>query len=193
MKQECAQTKRQSPDQDQHGPRGRAILPGQAERAFPGRPGPAQTESRALFPRQTGTSTDRVAAHLSQNGMSHPLGPFRGNASGMGAFGGPFSSRGRGAGFLAISGPKPVGTWQTRTSKDQDQHGPRGRALFPRKAGRAGFLAISGPKPVGTMADQDQHRPGPARTVGQSPLSQADQDQRLNVDRSHHTRGVRTP
>jgi len=133
MKQECAQTKRQSPDQDQHGPRGRAILPGQAERAFPGRPGPAQTESRALFPRQTGTSTDRVAAHLSQNGMSHPLGPFRGNASGMGAFGGPFSSQeGR----------------QSRLSRNQ----------WSQTRGHKG-------------------RPGPARTEGQSALSQADQDQ----------------
>ena len=27
--------------------------------------------------------------------MSHPLGPFWGNAGGMGAFGGPFSPRGR--------------------------------------------------------------------------------------------------
>ena len=73
-----AQTEGQSPvsrvrpkgflvDQDQHRPRG-----------------------RPLFPRQTGTSTDRVAAHLSQNGMSHPLGPFRGNTGEMGAFGGPF-------------------------------------------------------------------------------------------------------
>jgi len=45
---------------------------------------------------------------------------------------------------------------------------------------------------MGTKADQDQHRPGPAQTEGQSPLSQADQDQRLNVDVSS-TRGVRTP
>jgi hypothetical protein len=42
---------------------------------------------------------------------------------------------------------------------------------------------------MGTKADQDQHRPGPAQTEGQSPLSQADQDQRLNVDVSS-TRGV---
>jgi len=83
--------------------------------------------------------------------MSHPLGPFRGNTGGIGAFGGPFLPR-----------------------------------------GRAGFLAISGHKPMGTKADQDQHRPGPAQTEGQSPLSQADQDQRLNVDVSS-TRGVRTP
>ena len=68
----------------------------------------------------------------------------------------------------------------------------RGRPLFPRKAGRASFLAISGHKPVGTRQTSDRPdldstdrgaepsfpgRPGPARTEGQSPVSQADQDQ----------------
>ena len=68
-----------------------------------------------------------------QNGLSHPLGPFRGNAGGMGAFGGPFLPRGR-AGFLAISGHKPMGTKADQDQQDQDQHGPRGRARFPRQA-----------------------------------------------------------
>jgi hypothetical protein len=31
-------------DQDQPGPRGRALFPRQTERAFPGRPGPGQTK-----------------------------------------------------------------------------------------------------------------------------------------------------
>ena len=89
-----AQTKRQSPDQDQHGPRGRALLPGQAEQAFPGRSGPAQTEGQSP-PSQADQDQRRPSGRaLSQNGMSHPLGPFRGNAGGMGAFGGPFSPRG---------------------------------------------------------------------------------------------------
>ena len=151
-----------------------------AEPSFLGRPGPAQTKWQSPLSQADRDQRRPSGRASSQNGTSHPLGPFRGNAGGMGAFGG-------------ISGHKPVGTKADQDQQDQDQHGPRGRALVPRKAGRAGFLAISGPKPVGTMADQDQHRPGPARTVGQSPLSQADQDQRLNVDRSHHTRGVRTP
>ena len=58
----CAQIKRQSPDQDQHRPRGRALLPGRAE--------------RARFPRQTRTSTDRGAepSFLSRPGPAPPSG-----------------------------------------------------------------------------------------------------------------------
>jgi len=69
--------------------------------------------------------------------MSHPLGPFRGNAGGMGAFG-ALLAEGRAlagrAGFLAISGHKPMGIKADQDQQDQDQHGPRGRARFPRQA-----------------------------------------------------------
>ena len=133
MKQEFAQTKRQSPDQDQHRPGAEPSFPGGQSELSQADQDQHRPRGRALFPRQTGTSTDRVAAHLSQNGMSHPLGPFRGNASGMGAFGGPFSSQeGR----------------QSRLSRNQ----------WSQTRGHKG-------------------RPGPARTEGQSALSQADQDQ----------------
>jgi hypothetical protein len=72
----------------------RTITDRVAEPSFPGRPGPAPTSGRAL----------------SQNGCHTVWAPLRGNVGGMGAFGGPFS--------------------------------PRGRPLFPRKAGRASFLAM---------------------------------------------------
>jgi hypothetical protein len=91
-----------------------------------------------------------------QNGLSHPLGPFWGNAGGMGAFGGPFSPRGR-AGFLAISGHKPMGIGKGRPG--------------PARPGPA--------RTEGQSALSQAGRPGPVRTEGQSPLSQADQDQHI--------------
>jgi len=127
---------------------------------------------RALFPRQTGTSADQVAEPCHRMECHTPWARFGALQVGWGALGGPFSPRGRAlfprkagrAGFLAISGHKPMGT-----KADQDQHRPRGRAIFPRKAGGPG-------------------RPGPAQTEGQSNHSQ--EGRRTRQTRTSTDRGA---
>ena len=157
---------------------------GQSELAFSGRPGPAQTEWQSPLSQADRDQRRPSGRALSQNGVSHPLGPFRGTAGGMGGLGrallaegqSPLSQEGRQSrlsrnqwsqthGHKGRPGPAQTEgqsnlsqegrrTRQTRTSTDrgaeqsfpgrqadqadQDQHRPRGRALFPRKAGRPG-------------------------------------------------------
>ena len=84
-----------------------------AEPSFLGRPGPAQTKWQSPLSQADRDQRRPSGRASSQNGTSHPLGPFRGNAGGMGAFGG-------------ISGHKPVGTKADQDQQDQDQHRDRG-------------------------------------------------------------------
>ena len=42
--------------------------------------------------------------------------------------------------FSQSAVPNPWAQWQTRTSIDQDQHGPTGRALFPRQTRTSGSM-----------------------------------------------------
>ena len=162
MKQECAQTKRQSPDQDQHGPRGRALFPGQAERAcfprqtrtstdrgalpsFPGRPGPAPPSGAPCHRMECHTPWARFGAM--QEGWGPSAGPSRRGAE-------PLQAE---QAFSQSAVTNPWAQRQTRTSIDQDQHRPRGRALFPRQTRTSGSMLTSHQQEVLEHLDLGQY------------------------------------
>jgi hypothetical protein len=125
-------------DQDQHRPRGTAIIPG-----------------------QTGTSADQVAEPCHRMECHTPWARFGAMQEGWGPSAGP--SR-RGAEPLqaeqAFSQSAVTNPWaqrQTRTSIDQDQHRPRGRALFPRQTRTSGSMLTSHQQEVLEHLDLGQY------------------------------------
>ena len=137
------------------------------------RPGPARTEGqshpsragRASFPRQTRTSTDR-GAEPSIPGRPGPA---------------PLTKRQSLVTEWNVTPPGPV-LGQCRWD------GGLRRALLV-EGQRSRLSRNQWSQTRGHMADQDQQRPGPARTEGQSPRSQEGRQSRLSRNQRSQTRG----